>query len=193
MSKDRELHEIRQALHELQSRIGELEQQGNNDVTSQKAVSHCFELLDETGRTRLRLEISPDGQPCLALLDGNGARRASLSLAGNGCAQLFLTNLHESFPPPSKGGNNRSQIFLGFDDKGCAQLQMHDDPEASGSDPALSLAIRRSEWTGTGETKYHSKEASLMCDAWLGVRHDGKIFGARVVEPAPGGVGDILK
>jgi hypothetical protein len=180
----RQLEEIKENLHELQSRLEQLTDASGE--RNEKVSSHSFELLDDEGKARARLQISSEDQPHLAFYDGNGLSRASLSLMENGYPQLFLTNLYESSLSPSEGGSNRGRIVLGFDDEGYPQLLMYDDPQASGFDPALNLAVQRAEWVGQGETRYQSKTASLLCDVSLGGKQEMKFFGARVVEPAPG-------
>jgi hypothetical protein len=176
----RELNEINENLHELQSRVEQLAEtlEPDTDERKEKISSHSFELLDEEGRKRARLETSPDGQPRLALYDENGLSRASLSLTANGYPELFLTNLYASFPRPSEGGSNRCRVVLGFDDEGYPQLVMYDDPDpkVGGLDPSVKLNIWKAE---------HSKGASLSLHVY-GRKGDGwKGIDARVEEPTP--------
>jgi len=190
-AENRRLEEINETLREVQSRIEELEREREGNMRSEKVSSHCFELLDGNGRTRASLETSSHDQPRLAFYDGNGLAHAYISLGDNGYPELLLTNLHESSPSPSEGEKIRSRIVLGFDDEGYPQLLMYDDPEVAGYDPALSLLVNRAEWVGVGEvgvgeTRYQSKTAGLLCDAWLGEKHALKSFCARAVEPASG-------
>jgi hypothetical protein len=132
VSLETDHREINENLHELQSLSEQLKE---------KISSHSFELLDDEGRKRAQL-VAND-HPHLSFYDEKGVRRASLSLNEGGYPQLFLTNLHESFPSPSEGGNIRCRIALGFDDKGYPQLVMYDDPDPKvGSlDPSIRLKI----------------------------------------------------
>jgi hypothetical protein len=177
-------------VREVQSRIEQLEREREreSEERNEKISSRSFELLDEEGKTRARLQISSDSQPYLAFYDGNGLSRASLSLNEGGYPVLQLTNLDwNRISSIGEDGSNRGRIRLGFDDDGYPELLMH-DAEVGGLDPALVLAVRKAEWVGVGEvgvgdTRYRSKTAFLACDAWLGGKHEGKLFGARAVEP----------
>jgi hypothetical protein len=180
--------EMGETLRELQFRIKELEREREreSDERNEKISSHSFELLDKEGRKRAELEA--DDQPRLSLYDEKGVRRASLSLNEGGYPVLQLTNLDwNRISSIGEDGSSRGRIRIGFDDDGHPELLMH-DAEVGGLDPALVLAVRKAEWVGVGEvgvgdTRYRSKTAFLACDAWLGGKHEGKFFGARVVEP----------
>jgi len=176
---------------EFQSRVKqwEREHERESDENNKKVSSRSFELLDEEGKTRARLDTSagmyPEHQPRLLFYDGNGVSRASLSLDYRGYPELYLTNLDENRSPYiGRGGKSTCRIHLGFDDEGYPQLEMYDNFENAAFEPAIKLGIQRAEWIGgLGETTFQnqSKSAGLGCVAWLGGKEEFRFFGARAV------------
>jgi len=169
-SLERELEEIKETLHKVQSSIKELERERQRDGHEKnETLSSCsFELLDQEDRTRSRLEVSSEGQPGLSFYDEGGVCRASFALNERNYPELFLTNL------TSKGlaaGKNYGRVLLGFDDDGYPRLEMYDS-DALDLEPAVSLTVHRTE---TG------REAGLSLQVWS---DDGRLtmeyFGARV-------------
>jgi hypothetical protein len=166
----RELREISENVHELQSRVEQLAEADERESKerNQKISSHSFELLDEEGNARARLQTSSGGQPSLSLYDKAGECRAWFALNENDYPELFLTNLLNGGPAD---GRNHGRIFLGFPDDGYPQLEMYDSDALDG-DPAASLSVHKIEG---------GREAGLFVQVWSDDGgHNAQYFGARV-------------
>ncbi|MGH9774033.1 MAG: hypothetical protein ACRD50_03690 [Candidatus Acidiferrales bacterium] len=166
----RKLEEIDETLREVQFRIKELERErerGSGGV-DRKISAHSFELQDEKGRPRARLQTSSYGQPRLSFYDEAGECRAWFTLNENNYPELFLTNLLSGGPA---NGRNYGRILLGFGDDGYPQLEMYDSDALDG-DPAASLTVRKTEG---------GREAGLFVQVWSDDGgHNAQYFGARV-------------
>jgi hypothetical protein len=131
-----------------------------------KIVAHEFDMVDSTGKIRIRMGLSSEGMPGIVLSDAQGKPRAAMTLSPSGESDIGLSDAQgKPRVLMSADPSGEPEIDLS-DSQGNARVEIGVDPVMSGISVLDAQKMYAQKWTSIHQARRKSSSRTRKASGW---------------------------